>query len=74
MEWDICAAVAIGKACGFNIKVYHEETVLAKNLEQLQSVTFNKEDLSDYGVIEQMPKLEGRQMVMVLAPKKINKK
>lgn len=33
-----------------------------------------KEDLSDYGVIEQMPKLEGRQMIMVLAPKKINKK
>ena len=33
-----------------------------------------KEDLSEYGVIEQMPKLEGRQMVMVLAPKKINKK
>ena len=33
-----------------------------------------KEDLSDYGVIEQMPKLEGGQMVMVLAPKKINKK
>lgn len=33
-----------------------------------------KEDLSDYGVIEQMPKLEGRQMVMVLAPKKVNKK
>jgi translation initiation factor IF-3 len=33
-----------------------------------------KEDLSQYGVIEQMPKLEGRQMVMVLAPKKINKK
>ena len=33
-----------------------------------------KEDLIDYGVIEQMPKLEGRQMVMVLAPKKINKK
>ena len=33
-----------------------------------------KEDLIEYGVIEQMPKLEGRQMVMVLAPKKINKK
>ena len=33
-----------------------------------------KEDLNEYGVIEQMPKLEGRQMVMVLAPKKINKK
>lgn len=47
MEWDICAAVAIGKACGFNIKVYHEETVLAKNLEQLPPVTFNKEDLSN---------------------------
>ena len=33
-----------------------------------------KEDLSEHGVIEQMPKLEGRQMVMVLAPQKINKK
>ena len=27
-------------------------------------------DLIDYGVVEQFPKLEGRQMVMVLAPKK----
>ena len=27
-------------------------------------------DLDPYGVVEQMPKLEGRQMVMVLAPKK----
>jgi translation initiation factor IF-3 len=27
-------------------------------------------DLSDYGVVEQHPKLEGRQIVMVLAPKK----
>ena len=33
-----------------------------------------KEDLNEYGVIEQMPKLEGRQMVMVLAPKKNTKK
>jgi translation initiation factor IF-3 len=29
-----------------------------------------KEDLSELGQVEQMPKLEGRQMVMVLAPKK----
>src|SRR5215831_15637345 len=29
-----------------------------------------KKDLDDHGVIEQFPKLEGRQMVMVLAPKK----
>ena len=29
-----------------------------------------EEDLADYGVVEQFPKLEGRQMVMVLAPKK----
>lgn len=27
-------------------------------------------DLAEYGVVEQFPKLEGRQMVMVLAPKK----
>ena len=29
-----------------------------------------KADLEEYGVVEQFPKLEGRQMVMVLAPKK----
>jgi translation initiation factor IF-3 len=29
-----------------------------------------KADLEAYGVVEQFPKLEGRQMVMVLAPKK----
>ena len=27
-------------------------------------------DLAEYGVVEQFPKLEGRQMVMVMAPKK----
>jgi len=29
-----------------------------------------KEDLTELGQVEQMPKLEGRQMVMVMAPKK----
>lgn len=29
-----------------------------------------KTDLEDYGQVEQFPKMEGRQMVMVLAPKK----
>jgi len=29
-----------------------------------------KLDLKDHGVVEQFPKMEGRQMVMVLAPKK----
>jgi len=29
-----------------------------------------KDDLEELGVVEQMPQLEGRQMVMVLAPKK----
>ncbi len=29
-----------------------------------------KEDLKEYGVVEQHPRLEGRQMVMVLAPVK----
>ncbi len=27
-------------------------------------------DLAEYGVVEQFPKMEGRQMVMVMAPKK----
>ena len=27
-------------------------------------------DLEEYGMVEQFPKMEGRQMVMVLAPKK----
>jgi len=30
-------------------------------------------DLGEFGTVEQFPKLEGRQMVMVLAPKKVNK-
>ena len=29
-----------------------------------------KGDLDEYGVVEQFPKMEGRQMVMVIAPKK----
>lgn len=29
-----------------------------------------EKDLEEYGVVEQFPKLEGRQMVMVIAPKK----
>jgi len=30
-------------------------------------------DLEEYGVVEQFPKMEGRQMVMVLSPKMKNK-
>jgi len=29
-----------------------------------------RKDLEEYGVIEQMPQMEGRQMIMVIAPKK----
>ena len=29
-----------------------------------------EQDLSEYGTVEQFPKMEGRQMVMVIAPKK----
>jgi len=29
-----------------------------------------REDLEEYGVVEQMPQMEGRQMIMVMAPKK----
>ena len=31
-----------------------------------------RDDLVDVGLVEQMPKLEGKQMVMVLAPLKKN--
>jgi translation initiation factor IF-3 len=33
-----------------------------------------KEDLDPYGTVEQFPKMEGRQLIMVLAPKKGKKK
>nr|WP_221928948.1 MULTISPECIES: translation initiation factor IF-3 [Tepidiphilus] len=36
-------------------------------MRQLERV---REDLADVGVVEQMPRLEGRQMVMIIAPKK----
>ncbi len=36
----------------------------ARLLERLRA------DLDQYGIVEQMPKLEGRQMVMVVGPKK----
>jgi translation initiation factor IF-3 len=36
-------------------------------MELLQRV---KADLSEYGTVEQEPKMEGRLMVMVLAPKR----
>ncbi len=29
-----------------------------------------REDLEEYGNVEQMPQMEGRQMIMVIAPKK----
>ncbi len=36
-------------------------------LRQLERI---KADLEEVGVVEQMPKMEGRQMIMVIAPKK----
>jgi translation initiation factor IF-3 len=33
-----------------------------------------KTDLLDYAVVEQFPKMEGRQLVMVLSPKKVQLK
>jgi translation initiation factor IF-3 len=29
-----------------------------------------RKDLEEYGDVEQMPQMEGRQMIMVMAPKK----
>ena len=36
----------------------------------LQLLKRVEEDLKDYGTVEQFPRLEGRQMVMVISPKK----
>jgi translation initiation factor IF-3 len=36
----------------------------------MELVTRIKDDLSEFGVVEQEPKMEGRQIVMVLAPTK----
>jgi len=35
-----------------------------------QLLTRVRDDLDEYGVVEQMPQMEGRQMIMVIAPKK----
>jgi translation initiation factor IF-3 len=35
-----------------------------------QLLTRVREDLEEFGAVEQLPQLEGRQMVMVIAPKK----
>jgi translation initiation factor IF-3 len=39
-------------------------------LRQLERI---KVDLEEYGQVEQMPKMEGRQMIMVIAPIKKNR-
>ncbi|MEW8192412.1 MAG: translation initiation factor IF-3, partial [Candidatus Thiodiazotropha sp.] len=44
-----------------------EHALRELGLELLERV---ERDLSDYGQIEQKPVMEGRQMVMVLGPKK----
>jgi translation initiation factor IF-3 len=38
--------------------------------QELGALARVREDLDEYSVVEQMPQLEGRQMIMVLAPKK----
>lgn len=40
----------------------------------MQLMSRIEEDLKDYGVVESAPKFEGRQVIMVLAPRKGNKK
>ncbi|MCS6786387.1 MAG: translation initiation factor IF-3 [Thiobacillaceae bacterium] len=44
-------------------EVMHQEF----GLQLLQRI---EQDLAEYGTVEQQPKLEGRQMVMILAPRK----
>jgi translation initiation factor IF-3 len=35
-----------------------------------QLLTRVRKDLEEFGVVEQVPQMEGRQMIMVIAPKK----
>ena len=39
-------------------------------VESVQLLKRVEKDLEDYGTVEQFPKMEGRQLVMVMAPKK----
>jgi translation initiation factor IF-3 len=61
---------------GAKVKAYvhfRGRTIVFKDRGQLLLLRFLKE-LEDYGAAEALPKLEGRRMIVVIAPKKIGKK
>jgi translation initiation factor IF-3 len=61
---------------GAKVKAYvhfRGRTIVFKDRGQLLLLRFLKE-LENYGAAEALPKLEGRRMIVVIAPKKIGKK
>lgn len=44
-------------------------TIVFKERGEILLLRFAQE-LEDYGIVEQMPKLEGKRMIMMIAPKK----
>ena len=46
MEWDICAATAIGLSCGYQVKIYDENKKLS-HFKNMENIKFNKDDLGN---------------------------
>ena len=45
-------------------------SIALRNLRLMRLLERIRDELADVSVVEHMPKLEGRQMIMVLAPKR----
>ena len=61
---EYCRKVKEDNNCEFYNNLYSEQ---GKMLVKARKVA---QDLEEYGVVEQAAKMEGRQLTMVLAPKK----
>ena len=74
LSWAIGISVtltSIGVVVILGYQIYNSVT-LDKRMKEMFDERTNKvkEDLADIAQVESFPKLEGRQMIMVLAPKK----
>jgi translation initiation factor IF-3 len=56
--------------CKVKVDVFFKgRSIVYKDQGEIQLLKFAQE-VSDYGKVEQMPKLEGKRMIMILSPKK----
>lgn len=61
---------------GSKVKAYvffKGRSIVFKDRGEILLLKFAQE-LEDYGIVEQMPKLEGKKMIMMIQPKKVGKK